>query len=210
MKPKIQPECFIAPSAVIIGKVTVERGCSIWYGAVLRGDENSIFIDCGTNVQDNVILHTTTESKVSVGKNCSIGHGAVVHGCKIHDNVIIGINSTILDHAEIHSGSIIGANALDYSGYPDCRPSFFQAYQRMAQIGTRAGAEDKKPIRVYTPFLRDSKKRIIQKGAVWGVPYQYTWSCYAGGAAPCGRCDSCLLREKGFREADRNDPLRRS
>ena len=92
--------------------MTVERGCSIWYGAVLRGDENSIFIDCGTNVQDNVILHTTTESKVSVGKNCSIGHGAVVHGCKIHDNVIIGINSTILDHAEIHSGSIIGANAL--------------------------------------------------------------------------------------------------
>ena len=78
----------------------------------MRGDENSILVGEGTNVQDHVIMHTTPESPVNVGRNCSIGHGAVVHGCTVHDNVIIGINSTILDHAEIHSGSIIGANAL--------------------------------------------------------------------------------------------------
>jgi carbonic anhydrase/acetyltransferase-like protein (isoleucine patch superfamily) len=112
MIPKVAVDCFIADTAVIVGKVTIERGASIWYGAVLRGDEDSIFIGEGTNIQDNVTIHNIPGSPVSVGKNCSVGHGAIVHGCTIHDNVIIGINSTILDGAEVHSGSIIGANAL--------------------------------------------------------------------------------------------------
>jgi carbonic anhydrase/acetyltransferase-like protein (isoleucine patch superfamily) len=112
MIPQVYPGCFIAENAVIIGDVTIEEGASIWYGAVLRGDEAAIVIGKGTNIQDNVTVHTTPTSPVKVGMNCSVGHGAVVHGCTIHDNVIIGINATILDYAEIHSGSIIGANAL--------------------------------------------------------------------------------------------------
>jgi carbonic anhydrase/acetyltransferase-like protein (isoleucine patch superfamily) len=112
MPPKVYSECFIAPNATIIGEVTIEKGASIWYGAVLRGDESTIFIGEGTNIQDNVVVHTIPTSPVTVGKNCSVGHGAVVHGCTIHDNVIIGINATILDGAEVHSGAIIGANAL--------------------------------------------------------------------------------------------------
>jgi len=112
MAPRIHPECFIADTAVIIGEVTIEAGASIWYGAVLRGDENSIHIGEGTNIQDNVTIHNIPSHSVKIGKNCSIGHGAIVHGCVIHDNVIIGINATVLDGAEIHTGSIIGANAL--------------------------------------------------------------------------------------------------
>jgi carbonic anhydrase/acetyltransferase-like protein (isoleucine patch superfamily) len=110
MSPQINEDCFIADTAVIIGNVTIESGASIWYGAVLRGDENSIFVGEGTNIQDNVTVHNIPTSPVNIGKNCSIGHGAIVHGCTIHNNVIIGINATILDGAEIHSGSIIGAN----------------------------------------------------------------------------------------------------
>lgn len=116
MSPEVHPDCFIAPNAVIIGDVTIKSGASIWYGAVLRGDESNITVGEGTNIQDNVVIHTVPESPVTIGKNCSIGHGAVVHGCIIHDHVIIGINSTILDKAEIHSGSIIGANALVLEG----------------------------------------------------------------------------------------------
>ena len=116
MPPEVHPDCFIAANAVIIGEVIIEKGASIWYGAVLRGDEASITIGEGTNIQDNVTIHTTPTSPVTIGKNCSIGHGAVVHGCRISDNVIIGINATILDHAEIHSGSIVGANALVKEG----------------------------------------------------------------------------------------------
>ncbi|UCH90147.1 MAG: gamma carbonic anhydrase family protein [Thermoplasmata archaeon] len=112
MPPKVHPESFIAENAVIIGEVTIEKGASIWYSAVLRGDESTIIVGEGTNIQDNVIVHTTPTSPVSIGKDCSIGHGAVVHGCTVHDKVIIGINSTILDFAEIHTGAIIGANAL--------------------------------------------------------------------------------------------------
>jgi carbonic anhydrase/acetyltransferase-like protein (isoleucine patch superfamily) len=112
MTPVVHPDCFVAPNAVIIGDVTISRGASIWYGAVLRGDEAGIVIGEGTNIQDNVTVHTTPTSPVTVGKNCSVGHGAVVHGCTVHDSVIIGINSTILDLAEIHSGSVVGANAL--------------------------------------------------------------------------------------------------
>lgn len=116
MPPKVHPDIFIADNAVIVGEVTIEKGASIWYGAVLRGDEASIHIGEGTNVQDNVIIHVIPPCPVKIGKNCSVGHGAVVHGCTIHDHVIIGINATILDRAEIHSGSIIGANALVKEG----------------------------------------------------------------------------------------------
>ncbi len=99
----------------------------------------------------------------------------------------------------------IGANALDFSGYPDCRPDYYRAFQRVARLGTKAGAEGK-TIRVETPLIRMSKKEIIRLGRRLGVPYELTWSCYQGRRVPCGRCDSCILREKGFREAGWPDP----
>ena len=100
----------------------------------------------------------------------------------------------------------IGANALDYSGYPDCRPEFFAAYQKMLKQGLKAGVEGK-TIKVHTPLIRKTKAQIIRLGIKLKVPYHLTWSCYNGGKKPCGTCDSCLLRAKGFDAAGVRDPL---
>lgn len=102
---------------------------------------------------------------------------------------------------------VAGANALDYSGYPDCRPRYYDAFQKVARLGTRLGTEGKRPLRVWTPLLKLTKSQIIRRGQRWGVPYEKTWSCYRGGRRPCGLCDSCKLRQKGFEEAGRRDPL---
>ncbi len=98
-----------------------------------------------------------------------------------------------------------GANALDYSGYPDCRPEFIEAFEAMIARGTKVGAL--RPLRIVAPLLRLSKAEIVCLGAQLGVPFEMTWSCYEGGEFPCGGCDSCVLRAKGFREAGMEDPL---
>ena len=98
----------------------------------------------------------------------------------------------------------IGANAIDFSGYPDCRPTYYRAIQKVARLGTRAGVEGK-PIRIVTPLIRMSKARIIRLGLRLKVPYRLTWSCYRGGKDPCGRCDSCRLRFNGFQAAGVRD-----
>ena len=103
------------------------------------------------------------------------------------------------------SSVFIGANAVDFSGYPDCRPAFFRAFNRLARQGTRVGAQGRS-IRVAAPLIRKSKAQIIRTGTRLGVPYQKTWSCYLGNAKPCGRCDSCLLRAKGFQDTGFPDP----
>jgi len=101
----------------------------------------------------------------------------------------------------------LGANAIDYSGYPDCRPDFLRAFEKVARLGTRAGRKGRGAIRVRAPLLRLSKEGIVRLGERLGVPWQLTWSCYAGGRRPCGRCDSCRLRARGFRSAGVPDPL---
>ncbi len=103
----------------------------------------------------------------------------------------------------------IGVNALDYSGYPDCRPEYIEAYERMANLATRSGVEGTAPVRISTPLISLSKAEIIQLGTSLGVDYSLTTSCYdpdASGAA-CGRCDACRLRLKGFAEAGLADPI---
>jgi 7-cyano-7-deazaguanine synthase len=102
----------------------------------------------------------------------------------------------------------IGANAVDYSGYPDCRPEFIRAFEQLANLATRAGVEGKR-FRIHAPLIALSKAEVIQRGMSLGVDYALTHSCYnptAGGLA-CGRCDSCQLRLKGFREAGLTDPI---
>ena len=102
----------------------------------------------------------------------------------------------------------IGANALDYSGYPDCRPEFLEAFERMANLGTRAGVEGSR-FRIRAPLLELTKAQIVARGAALGLDFGLTSSCYdpSPEGAPCGRCDSCLLRRKGFQEAGLRDPL---
>jgi len=99
----------------------------------------------------------------------------------------------------------IGANAIDYSGYPDCRPDFFKAYGQVLKKGLKTGVENK-PLKIYAPLLRKTKAEIIRLGLKLNVPYQLTWSCYQGDTKPCGKCDSCLLRIKGFEALGVRDP----
>jgi len=100
----------------------------------------------------------------------------------------------------------IGVNALDYSGYPDCRPAFIEAMQEAIRRGTKAGVEGH-PIAIHTPLLHMTKAEIIRTGMKLGVPYHLTTSCYQGGDVACGVCDSCRLRIKGFQEAGARDPI---
>ncbi len=100
---------------------------------------------------------------------------------------------------------VLGPNVVDYSGYPDCRPEFYRALQKAAAYGTRRGA-DGRPIRILTPLIKLSKAGIARLGLKLKAPLELTWSCYSGGAKPCGHCDSCKLRAKGFSDAGLKDP----
>jgi len=103
----------------------------------------------------------------------------------------------------------IGANVMDYSGYPDCRPEYLQAFERMADLATKAGVEGKSRFRIHAPLIRMTKAEIIRTGHALGVDFSLTWSCYEPTAdgRPCGLCDSCTLRKKGFAESGHTDPL---
>ncbi len=100
----------------------------------------------------------------------------------------------------------IGANAIDYSGYPDCRAEYIQAMQKVANIGTKRGVEGKS-IKIIAPLINLSKAEIVKKGVELGAPFEKTWSCYRETEKACGRCDSCRLRLKGFKEAGIKDPI---
>ena len=117
--------------------------------------------------------------------------------------------SFALAWAEVLESSdiFIGVNALDYSGYPDCRPEFIEAFERMANLATKSGVEGRTRVKIHTPLLQLSKAQIVRLGLELGVPFGLTHSCYDPDAAgrPCGQCDSCLLRAKGFREANVED-----
>lgn len=105
---------------------------------------------------------------------------------------------------------VIGVNAVDYSGYPDCRPEFIAAFQAMANLATKAAVQDGRRIEIHTPLIHLTKAQIIQAGAALGVDYGLTHSCYdpSDQGQACGRCDSCVLRRKGFKEAGVEDPTR--
>jgi len=127
-------------------------------------------------------------------------------------NTILLALALALAEARGAADIIIGVNALDYSGYPDCRPAFVRAFERTARLATKAGVEGRIRFRVHAPLIRMTKAQIIRAGMALGCDYSLTWSCYdpvrtpAGRYRPCGRCDSCRLRAKGFREAGIPDP----
>ncbi len=120
--------------------------------------------------------------------------------------------SCALAWAEVmHSADIfIGVNAIDYSGYPDCRPEYIEAFEQMANLATRAGVQGVR-LRIHTPLIHLTKAEIVAMARDVGLDFSLTWSCYDPGedGRPCGRCDSCLLRAKGFREAGVEDPVAR-
>src|SRR5690606_35418286 len=113
ISPQIPDSCFVAPNATIVGDVIMGEECSIWFNAVIRGDVNSIRIGDKVNIQDGACIHCTYEkTKTLIGNNVSIGHNAIVHGCKIEDNVLIGVGAIVMDNAHIGSNSIIAAGAV--------------------------------------------------------------------------------------------------
>ncbi|MEP3207773.1 MAG: gamma carbonic anhydrase family protein [Maribacter sp.] len=115
--PKIGKDCFIAENATIVGEVSMGDQCSIWFNAVLRGDVHFIKLGHKVNVQDGAVVHCTYQkSPTTVGNNVSIGHNAIVHGCTIHDNVLIGMGSIIMDDCIVESNSIIAAGAVVTKG----------------------------------------------------------------------------------------------
>lgn len=119
--------------------------------------------------------------------------------------------SFCLAYAEVNEirDIFIGVNAVDYSGYPDCRPEFIKAFETLANLATKAGVEGKESLKIHTPLIELSKAEIIQKGLELGVDYAMTHSCYdpKEGGISCGVCDSCQLRLKGFQEAGVEDPI---
>ena len=115
--------------------------------------------------------------------------------------------SFALDYAEVIDADYIyiGVNAIDYSGYPDCRPEYLEAFQKMADLALKRSVEGR-PIKIKAPLLYLSKAEIVKKGIELGVPFEKTWSCYREGEKHCGRCPSCKLRKKAFKEANVEDP----
>ena len=115
--PQIGEDCYIAENATIVGNVTMGNQCSIWFNAVLRGDVHYIKMGNKVNVQDGAVIHCTyLKSPTNIGNNVSIGHNAIVHGCTIHDNVLIGMGSIVMDDCIVESNSIIAAGAVVTKG----------------------------------------------------------------------------------------------
>ncbi len=152
----------------------------------------------------------TDEIDVPKGRSADdMSHGIPITYVPARNTIFL---SFALAWAEVLGSSdiFIGVNALDYSGYPDCRPEFIEAFERMANLATKAGVEGWQALKIHTPLIAMSKAEIIRRGVELGVDYGLTSSCYDPSAAgePCGECDSCLLRRQGFRENGVEDPLR--
>ncbi len=137
-----------------------------------------------------------------------MGHGIPVTYVPARNTVLL---SLALAYAETVEAAriFIGVNAIDYSGYPDCRPEYIAAFERLANLATKAGVEGTLQFKIHTPLIKMTKAEIVRRGTELGVDFGLTHSCYDPNehGRPCGRCDACLLRLKGFAEAGLQDPV---
>ena len=186
------------------------------------GQRHAIELECAQQVAQTqgVMEHRTIDIDLAAfgGSALTDPNIDVPHGQKSSEDIPITYvparNTIFLSYAlawaEVLGSTdiFIGVNALDYSGYPDCRPEFIAAYETMANLATKAGVTDKEHLTIHTPLIDLTKAQIIQKGLELGVDYGNTTSCYdpAPDGASCGTCDSCRLRLKGFKEAGTTDP----
>jgi 7-cyano-7-deazaguanine synthase len=189
------------------------------------GQRHAVELDCAARiaealgVEEHVIADIdlrrfggsalTADLAVPKGRSvASMGHGIPITYVPARNTVFL---SFALAWAEVLGSSdiFIGVNALDYSGYPDCRPEYIAAYEQMANLATAAGVEGRQHLKIHTPLIDLTKAEIIARGLALGVDYGLTSSCYDPDpeGRPCGQCDSCLLRAKGFAEVGRPDPL---
>ncbi len=189
------------------------------------GQRHAVELDCAARIAEamGVVEHViadidlrrfggsalTADLAVPKGRSVeSMGNGIPITYVPARNTVFL---SFALAWAEVLGSSdiFIGVNALDYSGYPDCRPEYIAAYEQMANLATAAGVEGRQHLKIHTPLINLTKAQIIARGLALGIDYGLTSSCYDPGpdGRPCGQCDSCLLRAKGFAEVGRPDPL---
>lgn len=131
----------------------------------------------------------------------------VLAGAYLESEILYKIEKQSVNLEGIEARIFIAANFLDYSGYPDCRPEFYEKINELMKLASKVGTQYRIEIKIETPLLYKNKKEIADLGTKLRAPLEYTWSCYAGGEVPCCKCDSCLLRAKGFEEAGLKDPL---
>jgi 7-cyano-7-deazaguanine synthase len=129
-----------------------------------------------------------------------------VAAAALESRVLEAVESQGVSPRDLDPIILIGANALDYSGYPDCRPEYYDALRRTLRLGSKLGTQYELEVRIETPLIDKTKAEIIQLALELGAPLECSWSCYVGGERPCGDCDSCLLRAKGFAEVGLLDP----
>jgi 7-cyano-7-deazaguanine synthase len=147
-----------------------------------------------------------TDSSIDVPTAAAAADGPAIPITYVPGRNLIFLSLAVaLAEARSASAVSIGVNALDYSGYPDCRPEFIDSFRKTAALALRVGVEGA-PVDVITPLIDLSKADIVRRGVELAAPLELTWSCYRGDAKPCGDCDACVLRAKGFAEADVVDP----
>jgi len=210
--------------STVTAAVAKSEGYELYFLTIDYGQRHRTEIDCAKkiaacfDVQDHKIVQLDLRM---FGGSALTDHLAVPTDRKGRDRgqeipvTYVPARNTIflglaLAYAEVLGASKIffGANIRDYSGYPDCRPEFIQAFQEVARLGTRMGLQGY-PVEIVAPLLFLTKREIIQKGHILHVPFQWTNSCYDPGPQnrPCGLCDSCVIRHEGFQEAQLPDPL---
>lgn len=169
-----------------------------WYSALTRPDQFAVPVDrpAATLAQDIPITYVPLRNTFFLTLGAALLESQALHAIEVQG----------VPPAELEAVLFIAANALDYSGYPDCRPEYYRAIADTLRLGSKLGTQYGRPLRIETPLIAKSKPEIVRLAFEIGAPIQHTWSCYSGGSAPCGRCDSCQLRAKGFAEAGRPDP----
>jgi len=210
--------------STVTAAVARQKGWDLYLLTVLYGQRHQVEVACAKNVAAWVEAkdHKVLTLDLSVfGGSALVGDGTVPknrseqdRGLGIPVTYVPARNTVFLSLAlafaeVVEARSIfIGANVLDYSGYPDCRPEFLQAFQEVARLGTKLGMEGR-AVEIQAPLLEMSKMQIIQRGVDLGVPFEMTHSCYDPDEAgvPCAQCDSCLIRLEGFRQAGLEDPV---
>ncbi len=169
-------------------------------------DRNHVLFNLDLSQFGGSSLFKTTKKRIPINTDVSL------IGKDIPSTYVPARNTIFLSIALAYAEAIdaeaifIGVTSTDYSGYPDCRPEYMKAFQQLADLATKRGIENCS-IRIEAPLLFLSKAQIITQGKELNVPFQHTWSCYYGRLKACGKCDSCLLRLKGFQEAGLRDPL---
>lgn len=207
------------------GAIVLDEGFEVFALTVRYGQVHAREIEAARRVADalRVSRHIELDVDLAVfGGSALVGDGRIPKDRRLDDDreipsTYVPARNTVFLSLSLAWAEVVGAeaiaigvNALDYSGYPDCRPEYLEAFARMATLATKAGVEGR-PLQILAPLLHLSKAEIIRRGTALGLDYGLTHSCYdpLASGRPCGRCDSCLLRARGFAEAGLEDPVLR-